>query len=937
MDKSVDSSHNALDPNLNITVSASAGSGKTYLLINRIVSLLMSNAKPASILAITFTRKAANEILERVYSRLWELHNLSEDELASQLQKDFKLKASPETLSKARQLYSEVLFAEPKLKVSTFHAFCQDILQHFALDSDLPPAFELTEKTYLLADEAWDRFFKELSSNKNHPLRPDIDLIYKELGQSSTRQALINGFLDSRSDWWSFIDGTENSLGFAIDKAKRFFKPTDNPELEFVESNKDVLIQFSTRIQNLEQNLFVNIANAVSLAYDQTKAHPKPFQLLRSALLTASETKRAGVKATKTLEKAVGADNMELLINEYHNICDALIRTLDQVKCNKAYAINRSWYRVGEKLLEHYQNIKRSRRLLDFSDLEWQTYKMLNKSDNAEWIQYKLDNRIDHLLVDEFQDTNSTQWQMILPLLEEMASSKLERKRSVFLVGDTKQSIYSFRRANPELQHTASKWLEDKLQAHSFPLDKSWRSADAIMQVCNNTFLNRSLIGNYNEHATYKSKLIGHVEKLGLFQNSEEEKKEATQFRNPLLEALPDKTNDSRSQEAIAIAEKIQTLISQGVAVTEDERAAKYEDIYILIKQRTNSAAYEEALSKANIPFEGAEVGTLLDCQEVDDIICLLTFLTAPFNNLALAQLIKSPIFNGTDQDLIKLAEVKTGNWFEKLATLHQQSQEAWLKTDLKAGLDKDSILVYAYEKLQSWMTKQEGLAVHDLLNLIYHDGNIIQRFTLSSQPEYKSRVKANLEYLLELALNIDSGRYPSIMRFLQHIQKIKSATNNEKPNSLREKENSNRVKIMTIHAAKGLEAPIVFLADTYTKEKDKNANSCFVNWPPSETKAQQFFLLSKKADLPECLVKLLNEKNIKSEEENNNLLYVAMTRAVNYLFISGSKTSEIQNTWYERVQVDDSTLASAKIVMFTTNQALVLKKPCYVAIPFTI
>lgn len=881
-----------LDPTANIAVAASAGSGKTYLLVNRIVRLLIDGADPASILAITFTRKAANEMLERVQERLWLLHHCEIDELREILQQEFELEANEKTLQDVRQLYQSVLFAEPGLKISTFHAFCQDILQYFALDAGLPPNFELTEQTYLIADAAWDQLFNELTQNKQHDLRPAIDCLFKHLGSAfNTRSALLDGFLECRSDWWSFTDNQEKPVDYAINVAKDFFKATEaEPEQLFLKQYKTTLINIANLVQNLKQVMYKNIAQAVSQAFDETQTTDKPFTLIKDAFLTKTHTPRV-LKTGKTFEKDFGS-NADTMLNEYALISDALLETMDAIKRKRLYQLHKSWYQVGHALLDHYQAIKRSRHQLDFSDLEWYGYKLLSKTENAQWIQYKLDSRINHLLIDEFQDTNSTQWQMLLPLLEEMASGNLDRQRSAFLVGDTKQSIYSFRRANPELQDTATSWLKQHVNADTYPLNKSWRSSVAIMQAVNDVFLNKTLISDFSEHDTHKTHLWGQVECWPLFNTPDDEAEESTDFRNPLTTPLYSHATTAHDLEASAIANKITELINQQVCIDENNQAIEYKDIFILLRKRTHASAYEQALANKNIPYTGTEVGTLLDCQEVDDIICLLNFLVTPFNNLALAQLIKSPIFNGTDDDLIQLAQVKStqSSWFEKLRILHESKQG-------------NSELSESYLKLVNWSQQQHLLPVHDLLNLIYHEGDIIERYSLAMPNNLRSRAKANLQYLLELALNVDSGRYPSIMRFLQHIEKVKSAKDNQKPNSLREQENQNRVQIMTIHAAKGLEAPVVFLADTHTENSNKQTYSCFVNWPTDENKAKQFFLLPKKDDAPNCINELLAVAEKKNAREDSNLLYVAMTRAVHMLFISGTENSRVKNSWYNTIK----------------------------------
>lgn len=885
---------NPLSPKLNIAVSASAGAGKTYLLVNRIVRLLIEGEPAGSILAITFTRKAANEMLERVHSRLWELHLLDDQQLTKALQEEFALNLNEmkrdELLNHVRQLHHEALFAEPSLRISTFHAFCQDLLQQFALDIDLPPAFELTEQTFLLKDMAWEKLFNDITTYPQHALRPAVDELFKQLGSTTaTKSALLDGFLEQRADWWSFTAKQDKPVDYAIKQAKSFFNATElDPKALFISTYQEDLLRFGEIVQHQTQKIYQQICQAISLALLEPIDNDASFARLKAGLLKQDGGPYANIKHSKTLEKQLGAQ-LDDMLSLYHRISSGLIEALDQIKCQKLYQLHQSWYEVGATLLEHYQSIKRQKHQLDFSDLEWLSYQLLSHADNAQWVQYKLDSRINHLLIDEFQDTNPTQWQMLLPLLEEMASGESDRLRSVFLVGDTKQSIYGFRRANPELQNTAVQWLEEHLNAKQQPLNKSWRSSKAVMDAVNLVFSGKPLLKDFDDHDT-NVELPGLVECWPLFREEEnEEPTEVISFRNPLTTPLVLAKNDSHQQEANAIAEKIQSLIESKVAVGKEQKPIEYGDIYILLRKRTHAATYEQSLANLNIPYDGTESGTLLDCQEVADIICLLRFLATPFDNMALAQLLKSPIFNGNNQDLMDLARTEGNNWYQRLDNM------------CKLNMCSEA-LVDAHSKLNQWIELQHLLPVHDLLHKIYHQGDIIERYKLSVPENVKSRVKANLQYLLELALDIDSGRYPSVMRFLQHIQKLKSARSSEKPDSLREQSHTNRVKVMTIHGSKGLEAPVIFMADTYSDSKTYEAYSCHIDWPTESSKVDKFLLLPRKEDIPECIKLSLQGAEKKSRHEDNNLLYVAMTRAVNMLFITGSQNRDIRDTWYERV-----------------------------------
>ncbi len=432
---------------------------------------------------------------------------------------------------------------------------------------------------------------------------------------------------------------------------------------------------------------------------------------------------------------------------------------------------------------------------------------LLNRGSHASWIQYKLDTRIDHLLVDEFQDTNPTQWRLLQPLLEELAAGNDDRNRSVFLVGDKKQSIYSFRRANPALLAEASSWLRDHLQSRSYPLDASRRSAQAIIDCVNTVFGTaplRQRLDDFNTHTTYLPDMYGRVELLPLMTATTVATGDATQtlLRNPLHAPRISHEDQRYANEASLIATRIQTLIENKTVVTTGSvtRALRYGDIIILLRARTHASAYEQALRKLQIPCLSDSKGALLDNLEVHDLECLLNSLVSPYDNLALAQVLRSPVFGLSSEQLIPLATAGSGTWYERLARLAAERQPPF--ADIHA-------------QLEHWRTLTGQIPVHDLLDRIFHEAEVLQRYEAAFPPALKARVHASLTRFIELALEVDNGRYPSLPRFLDQLNRLRQSENDQPDESAPEEADSQRVRLMTIHGAKGLEAPVIFLADT--------------------------------------------------------------------------------------------------------------------------
>jgi ATP-dependent helicase/nuclease subunit A len=627
------------------------------------------------------------------------------------------------------------------------------------------------------------------------------------------------------------------------------------------------------------------------------------------AFLTQTGSRRART-TNKTLQKKLGEQGEIRFLELHALLCEQLENCRELQARLNTWQTSTAWYRCGTQLLDHYQRIKRERRLVDFTDLEWKAYTLLSHPEQAHWIQYKIDQRIDHLLIDEFQDTNPTQWHLLKPLLDEMSSSD-ERNRSVFLVGDAKQSIYRFRRGDPALLKTAIQTMQQQLDAQPFHLDSSWRSAPAIMECINKIFEGTESgkqLPDFNHHDTHLTTLWGHVELWPLFEDietlpeieAESEVSNKLTLRNPLQ--APRLINQKRPHylEGQAIAQRIQSLLTEPVILGENDqaRAANYNDIVILLRSRTHLDDYETALREQKIPYLSMNRGTLLDSLEIRDMEALLNILMTPQDNLALAQVLRSPIFGATDADLLELAKGPRGAWIDKLA-------------NLVSGLPEQHVLAYAHHSLTHWQELAGRIPIHDLLDKIYHQADILNRYQAAFPTTQTPRLRANLIRFIELALEVDAGRYPSLPHFLSRLRQLRSLDDDAPDQAQPDSDSGQRVRIMTIHAAKGLEAPIVFLADIGRSQTSKNSYNALVRWPTNAAQPDHMLLRNKEMDRKtQALSDLEKQEEIR---ESVNLLYVALTRARQLLFISGCKTDKASSdTWYNAVasglQQDDIT-----------------------------
>ncbi|NOQ90983.1 MAG: AAA family ATPase [Gammaproteobacteria bacterium] len=932
----------ACNPALNATVSASAGSGKTWLLITRIVRLLMDGADPGNIIALTFTRKAASEMQIRLNQRLFEMATATDAELEALLPQ-IGCDSSEATKVTASSLYEKLMRNLHPVRIQTFHSFCQDILSRFPLEADIPPGFELIEDSSLLERQAWQMLFDKAQQSSNNDsdateLNDALDNIMQFCnGPDNTLTALRN-FLSHRSDWWAFAaNSTTNdtaskkqAVDFACEQLKQNLQLDENTDPVDVFIN-DIITQkltvFSNLLREIKNKTSEKHADSIDEALKNTDKNTQ-FPLFKSAFLKKDgDTLVMGRKYSAAMEKKLGAENTDKFLALHLEIAEKIQHVNEQLKRLLTLKINKAWYFSGNRYVELYQQLKREKRLLDFTDLEWKCYQLLQHAENAHWVQYKIDQRIDHILIDEFQDTNPTQWHLLSPILEEIAANPEQRPRSVFLVGDEKQSIYSFRRANPALQGQASQWLADHLNAKATPLDFSRRSSNAIIHCVNQIFQQdeiKALMPAFTTHGTHLKTLPGQVLLCDLFTddhtdddtdgNTAEENEDANAgekpFRNPLKQARETSTETLRDKEADYIAKQILQLKNTPALLTDENviRPVDFGDIMILMRNRTHIDTYEQKLKQHGIPFIGSKKGGLLDNLEIQDLSCLLNTLITPYDNLALAQVLKSPIFNASDDDLVQLAQFKvaqvkatkvttkptepqkhSAHWYQRLMQLNAQET-------LSEALQRAAVL------LPGWQTYADHLPVHDCLDKIFSEGNIVKRYMAANRTENKQKVASNCQRFLELSLEIDAGRYPSITRFLQRLSQLKNHSDSP-PEEPLSQSNESRVRLMTIHASKGLEAPIVFLADCNSTASNRNAYASLVHWPADEQQPVNFQLQLNKDNTDEITQKLQQKKRDEQAREDLNLLYVALTRAREQLYISGVASSRNQdNSWYQTI-----------------------------------
>lgn len=815
----------AADPARSTFVSANAGSGKTTILTRRMARLLLAGVRPESILCLTFTKAASAEVQERIFSILGEWVLLDQDQLRALLEKIGEARISDQQLARARQLFAQALETPSGLKVQTIHAFCAGVLRRFPLEAGVPPDFrEMDElesinlcydamKSVIEAEpelaksmaqrRALDRDFVKIILSMRGNLRPEFDL--HEMAQSlnlpppMSQEAFIHAL-----DQYANLDAQEDYVAQIKTRAHR---------------GKDYIL---ARREN-EFDLDALQSMVFSTTGDFKKNLPAPESKFMSA-----EPNLAGF---------VGL----------------IIDNTDRLNTEHYLTALRDLHRFADKILRQYQAEKSKRFLLDYDDLIEYADALLNQNDRLNWVMYRLDSRISHILVDEAQDTNEAQWRIIDALANATVEDQ-EHSKTLFVVGDEKQSIFSFQGANPDVFEEKRLTYRDALKDHEAPLQEeellmSFRSSPVILDYVDQVFQGslQAGLGANIKHRARADDLPGSIEILPYLWSE----KQAAEAGWPAIDVEPQ--TSSVHDLAYQIADRIADDLKSGASLPTPDgaRPVQPSDYLILLRKRdTFFYAVQKALLERQVPIAGVDKMKLNEELAVKDIMALLRVVQSPYDDLNLACYLRSPLAGLSERDLYQLA-AKRGD----LSLL-----EALGASDHQA----------VYAQVRDIQSRADFLRPHDLILRILrqHDGEAKLRARLGVS------VTDALSGLLEKALQYETSETPSLIGFINWFDRQQI--------ELRRvlSENDAAVRVMTIHGAKGLESSIVILPFIYSK-----------NAPSDWVFEHQGLALTKGrfAPMPSAISELASALKTREEAEENRLLYVALTRARSKLIICGT------------------------------------------------
>lgn len=853
----------AADPAASTWVSANAGSGKTRVLTDRVARLLLAGVSPANILCLTYTKAAAAEMQNRLFQRLGQWAMKPDAELLAELA-DLGATLSAQDLPRARRLFAQAMEVPGGLRIQTIHAFCAGLLRRFPLEAGVSPAFaEMDDRAAaLLRAEVLDT----LATGPHAPALAAFAAAFT----ASDPDPLLQEIAHHRDAFANPPD--EPTLRAALNLTRNLTEEM----LRDTILTPDTLADLRALATLCATGKVTDIKTAERLS--RVTGTYADLQTLESVFLYGdSAATPFGAKTGKVPTKDTRARDPDLC-----DRIDDLMTLVEQARPDRLAlaTLNRTLtlHAFARPYLQALDAAKATRGLVDFDDLIWRSRRLLTDPAVAQWVLFKLDGGIDHILVDEAQDTSPPQWQVIESLAQEFAAgqgAKPDRDRTIFVVGDLKQSIYSFQGAEPEAfgrmqTHFAAELSRIGKGLVPLTLDYSFRSATAVLRVVDLTFATHGdgLGPTEPTHIAFKEDLPGRVDLWDPVPPTEDDAEDRPWF-DPL-------DTVGRTHHTTVLAEKIAAECARMIA-HETRPSAKggtrqpvrAGDILILVQRRSDLfAAIIRALKSRGLPVAGADrlkVGAEL---AVKDIGAVLRFLALPEDDLSLASALRSPLFGWSESDLYTLAQPRP--------------EKAFLWETLRHTTTHPDTLTILNDLRQ----QADYLRPYDLITrlLTRHDGR--RRLLARLGPEAEDGIDA----LLSQALAYEQTEVPSLTGFVEWMQTDDLEVKRQMDAA------GDRIRVMTVHGAKGLEAPIVILPDTAKRPPRDNdgllRTGDHIHWPgPVPT-------------LPQPLKDARDERLAAQERERRRLLYVAMTRAESWLIVcAAGETGTGPDSWHSMVR----------------------------------
>ncbi|WP_102223911.1 double-strand break repair helicase AddA [Acidimangrovimonas sediminis] len=855
----------AADPGASTWLSANAGSGKTRVLTDRVARLLLQGAQPQRILCLTYTKAAASEMQNRLFQRLGDWAMLEEGALRKALSElGIEGAIDNDTLARARRLFARAIETPGGLKIQTIHAFCASLLRRFPLEAGVTPAFaEMDDRrAALLREEVVDALAEQQTEVVDGVAQFLTDEDFSALCASvAGRRAGFAPPLTRDQVWQAFGLSPDDDDATLIAEV-------------FLGGEEDWLPEV---IATLAAGTKTDVKDAERLSLLSLDA-PGIADLvaLEDTFLFKTGEKAFTAKFDKFPTKSTRAALGPLL-----NRLEDLMRRVEAARPRrlalKAARRTAALHRFAGVFLPEYEARKAALGWLDFDDLILRTQALLTDPSVAQWVLFRLDGGIDHILVDEAQDTSPAQWQVIERLTQEFTAGQGARGagRTIFVVGDKKQSIYSFQGADLRaFDHMQDKFATGLRAAgegmQTLTLDYSFRSSDAVLRLVDMTFeAGRGAgLGGASKHLAFHAGMPGRVDLWPVIEPVSDP--EDGDWTDPV-----DLVSDRHHTAILAqqIADEIARMLATGTQVPTDGKGGARRmtagDVLILV-QRRGTLFHEviRACKAAGLPIAGADRLRLGAELAVRDLRALLSFVATPEDSLSLAAALRSPLFGWSEAQLYGLAQGRKSRFLWE--AFRKRSDEFDEDAAILDDLRRQSDYLRPYELLERILTRHDGRA------------RLLARLGTEAED--------GIDEMLNQALAYEQLDVPSLTGFLGWLD-ADDVEVKRQPDSA-----GGRIRVMTVHGAKGLEAPVVILPDTADRNAPRPAalvdlGDGVAGWT------------TPAAESPPLIAAALAEARARQEEENQRLLYVALTRARCWLIVCAAGKAGKDTAWYQMVR----------------------------------
>lgn len=884
----------ASDPVNSAWVSANAGSGKTHVLAQRVIRLLLRGTDPSKILCLTYTRAAAANMSNRVFSTLSQWTTLDDAELVKRIEELDGGKANNTKLRRARRLFAEALETPGGLKIQTIHAFCESVLHQFPLEANIAAHFEMLDAQMEEALFATAR--RDMIAGAGAGERVELSEAFAtvlEHGGETGLDALLAEIVSKRDGLRAFIDqigGTAtgfqplfDEFGFGPAETDATIAGSIWPLPGF---DPAMLARLDAACTQLGANRArESLVNDAIFAFAQTDPVHR-LSLLQKAFLSG---KGDAYKPDWLFAKAL-LSLMPQLPQNYLAAAAAIIEASDRMALYRMLQATRAALTIADWLIARYEQLKRGRGLLDFNDLIARTVNLLKRPDAGAWVQFKLDQGIDHILLDEAQDTSPEQWEVVKKLAEEFFVGDSARDnvlRTVFAVGDEKQSIYSFQGAAPDSFAESKLEFAGKVRAANrqfadLKLTWSFRSSEDVLKAVDRVFADPEVRHGIShddaplDHRAIRNDAPGYVDVWPTIGADAVE--EPDDWTLPVNHA---------SAPAVQVAEQVAATIKHwldsGEVIEGKGKLLAAGDVLVLVRKRDRFVhALSKSLKEKEVPVAGADRLSLPGHIAVKDLAALGHFLIQPEDDLSLAAVLRSPIFDVPEERLFDLAAGR--------------DRSASLIGALRAHAEKDDSLAKIAVQLDSWASEAAFKPVFEFYaSLLARDG-VRRKMIARLGPEAGDI----LDEFLSFCLAEERTGLPGLDIFLSTLESAGPEIKREMDQTRDE------VRIMTVHAAKGLEAPVVFLVDSGARSfSDQHLPRLMSFDGTGDHWEGKGYLWRAGSDIANSFSRgSADRARDLADDEYRRLLYVGMTRAEDRLIVCGYHGKRLpgDGTWHSIV-----------------------------------